>query len=279
MTQLNTNFISISGKNIAYYDVGDRDAPVILMGHSFLWTKAMWLPQIEILSSQYRLIVPDLWGHGESDGLPQTPTSIQVLSDYYWQLMQALAIPQFSIIGLSVGGMWSTQMALDHPNNIRALIIMGTYVGAEPAESQAAYMALMGQLQEAGQFSEPLIEAVWPYFYSENLLKDSPLIPMLKNQLRDFSPNKIEDVYAVGKAIFTRKSNLENLTRLAMPFAIITGEDDIARIPSESEEMARVANCKHLYKIKNAGHISSLENPKAVSTCLLDFLNLQKIGK
>jgi len=273
MTQLNTNFISISGKNIAYYDVGDRDAPVILMGHSFLWTKAMWLPQIEALSSQYRLIVPDLWGHGESDGLPQTPTSIQALSDYYWQLMQELSIPQFSIIGLSVGGMWSTQMALDHPDNIRALIIMGTYVGAEPAESQAAYMELIDQIREAGQFSEPLVEAVWPYFYSENLSKDSPLIPLLKNQLRDFPANKIKDMCNLGKAIFTRESNLENLTRLTMPFAIITGEDDIARVPSESEEMARVANCKHLYKIRNAGHISNLEKPEDVSKCLIDFLS------
>lgn len=267
-----TNFIRLSEKKLAYYDIGRKDAPAILMGHSFLWDKDMWQPQLTALSDHFRLIVPDLWAHGESDTLPNTPTSIEAMADDYWQLMQELNINEFSIIGLSVGGMWGTQIALDHPDTVSALIIMGTFVGAEPPESQQAYMALLNQFKANQGFSEELVEATWRYFYSEKLPDNSPLIDDLKQRLRQIPTRNVNDIYNIGEAIFTRQSNLERLSELKMPLAIFTGEDDIARVPSESEAMARAAHCNNLFKIKNAGHISNLEQPEEITDKLLKFL-------
>jgi len=274
-----TYYIDISGKEMAYYDIGKMDLPAILMGHSFFWDKDMWQPQLQILSNHFRLIIPDLWAHGESELLPKTPTSIKAIADNHWQLMQSLAIEEFSVIGLSIGGMWATQMALDHPNNITALVMMGTFVGAEPPESQEAYMALMNQFKAEQGFSEELIESTWRYFYSENLPDNSPLITELKQRLRQIPTRNIDAMYAIGKAVFTRKSNLEKLSQLKMPLAILTGEDDIARIPSESEEMAQITNCKNFFKIKNAGHILNLEQPQEVTNKLLSFLEACHMNK
>ena len=54
----------IDGQPLHYVDQGS--GPVVLLGSSYLWDRDMWAPQIEALTQQYRVIVPELWGHGES---------------------------------------------------------------------------------------------------------------------------------------------------------------------------------------------------------------------
>ena len=125
--------ININGKELHYLDIGEGET--ILFGHSFLFDCHSWNSQIELLSKHYRCIVPDLWGHGLSDTISQDNYSIEQIADDYWDLTQALGIEKFSIIGISVGGMWATEMMLKHPENISSLVLMDTYVGAE--EKQA----------------------------------------------------------------------------------------------------------------------------------------------
>ena len=94
----------------------------------------------------------------------------------------------------------------------------------------------------------------------------------MKNRLTNIKNTSVDDVYEIGSAIFNRQSNLQRLKELMIPFAIITGEDDSARVPRESEEMAKVANNDRLFYIKNAGHISCLEQPNEVNEVLIQFL-------
>ena len=54
----------IAGSEMRVTDVGAGEA--VLLGHSFLWDAEMWRPQIETIASRYRVIAPDLWGHGGS---------------------------------------------------------------------------------------------------------------------------------------------------------------------------------------------------------------------
>ncbi|ELM6618968.1 alpha/beta fold hydrolase, partial [Vibrio vulnificus] len=112
----------IDGKSMAYQDVGQ--GPVLLFGHSYLWDSQMWVPQIEFLSQSYRCIVPDLWAHGESES---APTHCNSLVDYAQQLlalMDHLHIETFSIVGLSVGGMWGAELVSQAPARVTSLVMM-----------------------------------------------------------------------------------------------------------------------------------------------------------
>jgi pimeloyl-ACP methyl ester carboxylesterase len=62
-------FIEIEGKPLHYQTRG-TGFPVLL-GHSYLWDSSMWAPQIDALSHHYQVIVPDLWGHGQSGRFPE----------------------------------------------------------------------------------------------------------------------------------------------------------------------------------------------------------------
>jgi pimeloyl-ACP methyl ester carboxylesterase len=116
--------IAIHGQDLHYLDCG-AGFPV-LFGGSYLWNAVMWAPQVEGLSSRYRCIVPELWGHGKSGAIPEVPYSRSKLAGDMRGLVDALGLEQFAIVGLSVGGIWGIEMALACPARVRALVLMDT---------------------------------------------------------------------------------------------------------------------------------------------------------
>ncbi|MDR5663958.1 alpha/beta fold hydrolase, partial [Burkholderia cenocepacia] len=93
----------------------------VLLGHSYLWDATMWAPQIDALSRRYRVIVPDLWGHGASGALPDGTHTLDDLATQASALLDALEIEQCAVVGLSVGGMWGARLALREPQRVRSL--------------------------------------------------------------------------------------------------------------------------------------------------------------
>ena len=85
------HFIEIDGARMSYVDQG-QGFPVLL-GHSYLWSAEMWQPQIAALSEHFRVIVPELWGHGGSDAPPATTTDMSALARQHLALLDALDIP------------------------------------------------------------------------------------------------------------------------------------------------------------------------------------------
>ncbi|WP_420421008.1 alpha/beta fold hydrolase [Simkania sp.] len=263
--------IELRGKTCFYQDRGEGYP--LLLGHSFLWDSAMWQPQIEELSKHYRCIVPDLWSHGQSDPLSSTATSIDALADDYWELMQALKISEFALIGLSVGGMWGTLLTLKHPEAVKALVLMDTFVGSEPTPTQQKYFGLLDLLEKEKAFTPALFSQVVPLFFSPTTLSQNPtLAENFHQKLSALSPESIEGMVTLGRAIFSRPCLLDQLADIQVPALVIVGQDDIPRPPSEAREMnARVPNCS-LKIVPEAGHICNLEKPAEVTSHLTDFL-------
>lgn len=263
--------ISIEGKKCFYQDIGEGFP--ILMGHSYLWNSDMWEPQLKSLSKEFRCIAVDLWSHGQSDSLRASSYSIEQLAEDHWKLMQQLGIPKFAVVGLSVGGMWGAQLALNHPDAVEALVIMDSFVGSEPETTQKKYFALMDRLEEDLYFSAPLLDLVVPLFFSPKTLTDKPeLVANFRNALSRVSKENIPGIVALGRAIFSRKCLLEKLPMIATQTLVVVGNDDIPRPPKEAEEMVRHLPNAELRTIQDAGHISNLEQPEAVSRLLLEFL-------
>lgn len=109
--------IRIAGSYMHVVEAGKGDA--VLLGHSYLWDALMWRPQIEALSRQYRVIAPALWGHGGSGPMPAATDDLRALARHHLALMDVLGLDRFTIVGLSVGGMWGAELALLTPERVR----------------------------------------------------------------------------------------------------------------------------------------------------------------
>ncbi len=262
--------IDINGRTLNYHDIGEGE--VILFGHSFLWDSHMWEPQIAELSKYYRCVVPDLWSHGQSAITAEAPSLIQ-MSDDFFALMQALNIEQFHLVGLSVGGMWGTQLVLDHPESVLSLTVMGSSVDAEPAEKQAHFLGMLDMCKAADCVPPPLIEAVKPFFFSDSTINNNKAV--VEQGLASWQQYKGEQMQAIveiGKQIFTRPSLMSRLHEIKVPCLFMVGEQDRSRPVYESEAMASKIEGARVEVIKNAGHISNLENPEQVNNLLKAFL-------
>ncbi|MBF8754122.1 alpha/beta fold hydrolase [Pseudomonas guariconensis] len=268
---MHKHFVEIDGARMSYVDQG-QGFPVLL-GHSYLWSAAMWQPQIEALSKHYRVIVPELWGHGDSEAPPPTTTDMSAVARQHLALLDALDIPKCHLVGLSVGGMWGAQLAIEHPQRIDRLVLMDTYLGAEPDATRLKYFALLDAASTAGSFSDALLDIVVPIFFHAGGQTVPEIREQFRVQLKASSARTIRESLApMGRVIFGRPDLMARLDELPGERTIVLcGDQDIPRPPAESNEMARSIGCVAA-QIPFAGHISSLESPRVVNEFLLNWL-------
>lgn len=253
---------------LSYIDSGSG-LPVLL-GHSYLFDKTMWSPQMTALAKQFRVIVPDLWGHGESPALPAGKSTMADLAADHLQIMDALGIEEFAIVGLSVGGMWGAELAAMAPERVKALMLIDTFVGSETDEAREKYFAMLNAIDAAGTLPPPLLEYVVSQFYSHNA--DPSDVQALKARLGTLSAEQLrESIVPLGKLIFGRPDRMAMLEKISCPVQVATGELDLPRPPLEGQLMAEKVGCEFSL-IPSAAHISNRENPEFVTPLIIDFL-------
>ncbi len=268
--------ININRKEMSYIDKG-KGFPIIL-GHSFLWNKEMWNPTIEELSKKYRCIAPDLWGHGQSQKIEDSIYSIEKITEDLVAFVDNLGIKKIVIIGLSVGGMWGTDLAIKYPDYLMGLVLMNTYVGSEPESTKNKYFQMIELIEKNGEINQDLMEQIIPLFFSKSTLISNPkLINKMKEQLSSYKNQQLKTILAIGRGIFSRKSLLNNLSSISIPTLIITGEQDLSRVPAESIEMAKFLKNVQLEIINDVGHISNLEKPDTINNLLINYLDRLKL--
>jgi pimeloyl-ACP methyl ester carboxylesterase len=119
--------VSASGRASDLVYSFERGAgPPLLLIHGLMATGEMFAPILEPLARRYRLIVPDLRGHGRSRGLPPPYATAQMASDLS-RLLDHLGISSTAVLGYSQGGAVAQQLALDDPRRCSRLVLACTY--------------------------------------------------------------------------------------------------------------------------------------------------------
>ncbi|HAY92565.1 alpha/beta hydrolase [Shewanella sp.] len=261
----------IADRKLSYLDVGS--GPVLLFGHSYLWDSAMWAPQIATLSAQYRCIVPELWGHGQSDLLPNNCKTLLDIADQMLELMDALEITHFSVVGQSVGAMWGAELVLKAPTRVKTLVMLNSFIGFEPEVTRAKYDGMLDMITAAKAIPAPLISAISPLFFANDAANNTPeLITGFEQSLASITAEQIPTIVKLGRMIFGRRDTMEYTEQLTLPCLIMAGVEDKARSVLESYLMSDAIDGSQLVHIPAAGHISTLEQAEFINQHLADFL-------
>ena len=119
-----------SGELRIFYDVAGRaGAPPLVLVHGYTasgrtnWELSGW---VDALGKQYRLLIPDLRGHGRSEK-PHKPEaySISAMAQDVLACMDAEGVERAIVFGYSMGGMITLELLLNHPDRVSAAIIGG----------------------------------------------------------------------------------------------------------------------------------------------------------
>jgi pimeloyl-ACP methyl ester carboxylesterase len=107
-----------------YYKTCGQGPPLLLLHRFFGTGNFSWGRFIPTLAAKYRLIVPDLRGHGRSTNPSGEFTHRQSASDMF-ALLDSLGLQQVKAMGISSGGMTLLHMATQQPSRIEAMVLIG----------------------------------------------------------------------------------------------------------------------------------------------------------
>ncbi|HEU5282980.1 MAG TPA: alpha/beta hydrolase [Burkholderiales bacterium] len=114
--------LPVNGMQMHYRTLGE--GPPLVLLHYFGSCGATWQPHLDRLSRHYRLIVPDLRGHGRSTNPLGEFTHRQAAQDIF-ALLDQLGIRRFKAMGMSSGGMTLIHMATQQPERLEAMVLIG----------------------------------------------------------------------------------------------------------------------------------------------------------
>ena len=124
-----------SRNGTAYELSGRKDLPIVTLIHGLGVKRELWHDHVEVLSRRYRVLIYDLYGHGQSTRPPDT-LSLAVFSQQLRELLDELDIEHSVIAGFSLGGMINRRFAMDYPSRVSALIVLNSPHERKPDEQK-----------------------------------------------------------------------------------------------------------------------------------------------
>jgi 3-oxoadipate enol-lactonase len=106
---------------IRYWTGGPDTAPTLVLLHGATLDHQAWEPQVDALKSHYRLVIPDLRGHGASTGAGQF-TFDDALGDVV-ALLDHLDLERIGLVGLSLGGNIAQEIVYRDPARVAAMVV------------------------------------------------------------------------------------------------------------------------------------------------------------
>jgi len=258
--------IAVNGTHINYVIDGPEGAPWVTMSNSLATTHRMWDPQMAAFTKRYRVLRYDKRGHGESD-VPPGPYSFEMLADDVLALLDALSIPRTHFVGLSMGGMTGMTMALKKPAVLRSLVLCDT-TSRDPLGDPALWQQRIDTVRTGGGMSA-IVEATIARFLTPDTAKNRPaLADAVRAMVRSTPP----DGYAACCQAISKLNLTDRLGGIATPTQIVVGADD----PATTVEMSRTIHDRipgsELVILKNAAHLSNMEQADAFNDAVLGFL-------
>ena len=216
----------------------------------------MWRPQLDALSQQHQLILWDLRGHGRSE----TPASGAALTETdavtdMSRLLDHLGVERAVVGGLSLGGYLSLAFHRDHPERVRALLIIDTGPGFKNDGARQAWNrqanAMADDIERRGVGA---------------LSQRSP-------EMATSQHDNLAGVVLAGRTLLTQadSSVIESLPDITRPSLVVVGAEDEPFLAA-SNYMARKIPQAELSVIEQAGHAVNIDQPAAFNHAVCAFL-------
>jgi 3-oxoadipate enol-lactonase len=264
-----------------YYEEVGQGAPILFV-HEFASDHRGWEPQMRAFGQRYRCIAYSARGYTPSD-VPADPgayTYKHVMRDAV-DVLDHLGIDKAHLIGLSMGAYTSLQVALNHPDRVRSVVLAGIGSGSERWYTDDFHK----HSREIGDQFERDGSAAIAKSYGMGpsripfLIKDPRSFAEFQRQLAEHdakgSANTSRGFQGGRPSLYDFESALKTLTTPAL--IVVGDEDDRCIEPSLFLKHALAAS--GLVMFPKTGHVVNLEEPDLFNQMVGDFLSLVDAGR
>lgn len=258
------------GRRIFYVLAGPANAASRLVFlHGLGGTQSTWQMVLPQMAERFRVCALDLPGHGQSDkpAPDQTDYGLSSLASAVQQTMEALRLAPAVLIGHSLGGAVALTLALEHPEQVRAVVLTDSLgLGHEINSELLDHIEAQPSQAEARNLLEL-------FFHDKRHVLESGVDDLYRQQQ---SPGAHEAVRAIAAGTMNRGGQTtdlpERLGSVSTPVLILWGAEDqvipARHATSASEKLSDV----QVKLLAGAGHVPQIEQAEQFTRALDDFL-------
>ncbi|MCP9198711.1 alpha/beta hydrolase [Gramella sp. GC03-9] len=253
-----------NGISLEYLDQGEGE--VVLLLHGLGSTKADWDMQLDALSKHFRLIAPDMRGHGNSS-IPEHSEEYGVEQSAHDMklLMDELKIEKCHLIGFSMGGALAFELAVKHPGLVDKLVIVNTAPNfnnlGEFGEQMIAERT--SSLKTYGM--KPLAEQVAGNMFPEESQKH------LKEAFFERASKNPVDAYYNSFVTLMQWGIGDRISEIDKPALVIASDMDYTPVELKQAYVDKMPNAR-LEVIKDSRHGVTMDQPEQFNSAILKFL-------
>jgi 3-oxoadipate enol-lactonase len=260
--------VNIGGRDLKYDILGDETAPVVCLAHALSSDSGIWAEQVgPLLTAGWRVLRPDMRGHGGSEAGPEDCT-IHALTQDIVQILDFLKIGTVHFVGLSIGGMIGQIFALDHPDRLLSLMLCGTAPAALEGGMEHLWTPRFEEIARAGSVA-PLADATMMRWFTDEFRRRRP---DRWQQIHQTICRTEPGGYRGGGVAIDTFDVLARLPSIAAPTLVVCGDADTGTPPAGNRKIAELINGALYVELENARHIPMVEYPDLFSQIMLDWL-------
>ena len=246
---------------LGFSDTGQLDADAVVLLGGIGTQRDIWSPQVEALSTRFRVISVDLRGHGDFE-IPEPPYSIQGLGEDVLRLLVELEVGSFSFCGLSLGGMVGIWLASQPHSPVNKLVVSGSpvQIRKEDWDKRAKDVCREGM--------KPLVQPAMDRWFSPEFRASNPdIVAQVARRMEATSPVG----YAGCCAAIANLDIERRLADITAPTLLIRGDLDRAVSGADLESIAArltgagttvrvvtIAGAAHLVNVESPGHFTAV---------------------
>jgi 3-oxoadipate enol-lactonase len=238
--------------------------PPLVLVHGVGGDSTSWDGVAPLLSDRFRVIRPDLSGHGRS-GLLREPVTIERFARDVTSVMDSLGVEDAFMAGTSLGGTILQAIALGSPKRVRKMALLSTACGRSE-EERAKAVARIDVIRKEGL--APIAAANRDRWFTEEFQRRNP--ELVEARARVLMASDVES-YLHAYTVFATADLSEELPKIRTPTMIVTGEHDIAATPRMARLMHERIAGSRLEILPGLRHSLLIEAAPKISALLGEF--------
>ena len=269
-------FTRVDGVRIHFQEAGNEDAPPIILIHGFISSNLIWSHVLRPLAEAgFRAIAPDLPGYGYSDKPADAQYTIAEQARAVIGFMDRLGIAKAMIAGASYGGAVAATLALDYPERVEKLILVGAVTNDD---AKRKFLLRVSCLPLIGDIATPL-------FLGSRWILRKRMEDMYRRMGRPISEKMVASRHHLLETANTHRAMIRTARNwsanriereaslIRQPTMLVWGDQD-THIPIANAFKLRDALPKSkLIVFRNCGHLPPAEQPEKFVEAVADFCN------
>jgi pimeloyl-ACP methyl ester carboxylesterase len=258
--------------DLSVYFSGNNETKTIIFVHGFPFDHSMWQTQVDEFSKDYKCVIYDIRGLGESPAGDGQFTMESFVDDLE-TILDELKLSRPILCGLSMGGYISLRALERKQERFSAAILCDTRSEADNNEGKFKRAAGIKRINKEGlaPFAKEFITNCFGDDFKQNKKEELQKIIEKSSQ---FNPAGVKGCLL---AMLSRSDTTINLGKINIPALLICGEQDTLTPPPVMKDMFHRINKAEFVEIPKAGHMTPIENPLLVNKAIRDFLIKNKL--